>query len=1490
MGTTAMAGLRFGGMLWLCALGMGAVQGAAAGTLSAPISGVPSVVAVSPPIGAPSQISPTFTVTYSGTAGDAALVTGTSLTASFNSSDLSYVSASGTGWSCTPSAGLVFCSGPDIPLGQQRPVALLFNVRSVGGSAPSQIIATPSGTVATGTLTPSPANTSFEITNRVDFQLSGGGDFAIPQGAQQTLTFQVARNAGDANAPANLWQGLRVNFSFPSQIRYLGGTAGGWTCTAASPTPGGNFQCARSSNNPSSTAESIVLQALGVTPVGSAVQVSGQLQQDSPEPNLGNNNSASNLTVVAVDADVAIAAQVVGAAINGQDFTLRLTASNAGPAAATAVVIDVSTASGLQLTVPAGCMVQSPTTTRCTLASLGAGASQVIDLLARHSGPQPSGGVLNNSASIAAAETDPNPGNNSVAIPVSLQAAADLSVQLSDSIDPVPFETEFVLGVLAQNVGPDPASNVAVNLNLPGAAEFLGFGTPSGAGTLLSCTGGNGGAAVSCTSSGLTVGESGRASIRLRAPSTATVLSSSATISAGPGTVDPQTTNNNDSESTAVDGGAVLSLTKRASGSQIAVGSEFSYTLNVRNAGRGNQSGVVVLDTLPAGQTPLSASGSGFNCSISGQTVDCRALSLQMGASVDLVINTRAPSSPGTAINTATAQSVQVQTPQGASAQVDFVAATTIIDLVLDKRDSQDPVGANVAFDYQLVVSNTGTDAASGITLTDTLPPGVTVTGFAGAGWTCTGVGGPAITCSLSGNLAAGGSSTVTLNARSPAQATVLTNRATLQPLVGESNTADNTDSETTTVQTGGPSTGVDLELTGSLQVQTAAVGQEVPFTLVVRNVNSSTGVSNASLCGSASPSGTAFQLLSLTGAGTTCSVGGGGTISCGIPALGAGQSLTLQGLGRVGAATVGSSVGLDADIGCNRLDPEAGNNTVALRATVAAVSTTGADLSVSLQDSADPVQSGARFDYIAEIRNAGLGVANAPQLAFSLGNSFTYRSFSGAGWSCSGNGTSVNCQAQAPLAVQGRGSVSINVEATGPTGSFETVVLVSSTTSDPVTANNRATQSTSIGSSTDPNVIEGQLTPATINDPFAGAAAPVVADICANPVADLAPQCQALINAALSGNTAGVADGLRALFPEEVIAHSVSLNQAAATQFSNVDARLNEARGGSGGFSVSGLALGLGRQALPLSVFKSLLGDEDEPAIGESGELISRWGGFINGTLSRGDQDVGNGSRRVVSDFNSYGLTAGLDYRRSTRWIIGAALGYADFSSDLADGGGLSTKGLTLTGYTSWYPRDMFYVDARLSFARMDLELERRINFSSGSFTLDRLARGSTESDQLTFAASSGFHISRGMWSFTPNAAVRYVNSQVDGFTETGAGANNATFSDQDIDSLQFSFGLQVTRVISLSNGVLTPQFDISYGRETRGDDLVIEARLAGAAADQVFRVEAEDPDQSFGNVGLGLVYIAANGRQFYMSYRELLGVEGLDRGSLTLGGRFEF
>ena len=128
-----------------------------------------------------------------------------------------------------------------------------------------------------------------------------------------------------------------------------------------------------------------------------------------------------------------------------------------------------------------------------------------------------------------------------------------------------------------------------------------------------------------------------------------------------------------------------------------------------------------------------------------------------------------------------------------------------------------------------------------------------------------------------------------------------------------------------------------------------------------------------------------------------------------------------------------------------------------------------------------------------------------------------------------------------------------------------------------------------------------------------------------------------------------------------------------------------------------------------------------------------------------------------------------------------------------------------------------------------------------------------------------------------------------MDGFTESGAGANSAIFGDQDISTVQAGFGLSVTRAFSLRNGVISPQLDINFIHEST-DDLTVQARLVGADPTVVFTIEPDDPDQSYGNVGLGFVYVTANGRQAYLSYRETFGQDGLSSGTLNLGARFEF
>ncbi|MGW7284009.1 hypothetical protein ACWGH4_00675 [Streptomyces sp. NPDC054847] len=80
---------------------------------------------------------------------------------------------------------------------------------------------------------------------------------------------------------------------------------------------------------------------------------------------------------------------------------------------------------------------------------------------------------------------------------------------------------------------------------------------------------------------------------------------------------------------------AALSIDKSHTGN-FTQGGSGSYTIAVSNAaGSGTTAGTVtVTDTLPAGVTPTGASGTGWSCGISGQTVTCtRSDALAAGAS-----------------------------------------------------------------------------------------------------------------------------------------------------------------------------------------------------------------------------------------------------------------------------------------------------------------------------------------------------------------------------------------------------------------------------------------------------------------------------------------------------------------------------------------------------------------------------------------------------------------------------------------------------------------------------------------------------------------------------------------------------------------------------------------------------------------------------------------------------------------------------------------
>src|SRR5207244_12810091 len=115
-----------------------------------------------------------------------------------------------------------------------------------------------------------------------------------------------------------------------------------------------------------------------------------------------------------------------------------------------------------------------------------------------------------------------------------------------------------------------------------------------------------------------------------------------------------------------------------------------------------------VTDTLPAGVTFVSASGTGWTCSQSGGIVTCTRASLAVGAAPAITIVVTAPNEGGTLTNTA---SVSASTSDPNNANNTATATTTVnasADLSITKSDGVTSVTAGTATTYTITLTNNG--------------------------------------------------------------------------------------------------------------------------------------------------------------------------------------------------------------------------------------------------------------------------------------------------------------------------------------------------------------------------------------------------------------------------------------------------------------------------------------------------------------------------------------------------------------------------------------------------------------------------------------------------------------------------------------------------------------------------------------------------------------------------------------------------------------
>lgn len=335
--------------------------------------------------------------------------------------------------------------------------------------------------------------------------------------------------------------------------------------------------------------------------LGTAITGNG-LQFTTPTPPTGTWNPAVDggtgtpaqgfpftIEGIANNADVGITKIAIGAGSLsvGSAFSYDLAVSNAGPIDATGVTItDTLPAQLNYVSNTCGATFAAPTLT-WTVGNLANAASATCTINVTVN----AGGAISNTATVATTTIDPTPANNSATADVTATALnADLALtKVAQGTAGLAVGGSFSYLLTVNNAGPGDATGVSVTDTLPAQVTYVSdtCGATFAAPTLTWTVGALANAAsATCT-------------INVIA-NTAGMISNTASV-AGTST-DPTPGNNSaTADVTAGAQSADVSLTKTAQGGAgLNIGSPFTFTLTVSNAGPGAAAGVVVTDTLPA--------------------------------------------------------------------------------------------------------------------------------------------------------------------------------------------------------------------------------------------------------------------------------------------------------------------------------------------------------------------------------------------------------------------------------------------------------------------------------------------------------------------------------------------------------------------------------------------------------------------------------------------------------------------------------------------------------------------------------------------------------------------------------------------------------------------------------------------------------------------------------------------------------------------------
>ena len=647
------------------------------------------------------------------------------------------------------------------------------------------------GATAVITITVNPESASGTATNGASVSTTSqeGGAGSANNADSCDSTFKAPDIAVSTSCPADMIAGETASYSVT--VDNLGtSTAKGVVLTDVLPA-GVTFDSA--STAPDTIAAQTLTWNLGDIAVGGSVTIvidvtpnattgigtnSASATTTSTEGGAVATNNAGSCASNFLAPDVSIVKTCPIDMVTDEPASYTLTVSNDGTSAAKSVTVTdtlPATVSFVSATLtPASVVGQTLT---WNLGDLAVGASTTITITAN---PDATSGTSTNGAGVSTISQEGGAGSaNNADSCDSTFKAPDIAVTTACPVDMVAGEPASYT-VTVENVGSSVAKGVVLTDALPDGVTFDSASTAPD--TIAGQT-------LTWNLADIAAGGSVTITIDVTPNDTTGIGTNSASATTTSTEGGAAATNNTDSCGSnflAPD----ISIAKTCPVDMIT-DEPATYTLQVSNDGTSPAKSVVVTDTLPATVSFVSATPA--PTTIVGQTLTWNLGDIGVSGASTITIAVNPDATAGTATNGASVSTTSQEGGSGAANNADSCDSTFKAPDIAVTTVCPTDMTAGEPASYTVTVDNLGTSTAKGVVLTDVLPAGVA---FGSALPAPDSTVGQTLTWSL-GDIAAGGSVTISINVTANATSGIGTNSAsaTTTSTEGGAEATNNSDS-----------------------------------------------------------------------------------------------------------------------------------------------------------------------------------------------------------------------------------------------------------------------------------------------------------------------------------------------------------------------------------------------------------------------------------------------------------------------------------------------------------------------------------------------------------------------------------------------------------------------------------------------------------------------------------------------------------------------